>query len=198
MSSLTTKKLAHVITDLARASGIANFIETGTYEGRTTTWAAGQFAQVTTVEIDPDTRRATQAKLAAQTNITFLEGCSRDMLPRAVEGLDQSRACFWLDAHKGGGYFGSGDDCPVLEEITCTHALGDGAFVFIDDARGFLKPPPPPFNWEYWPSLTTVINALNAAPDPRYVIVVDDVIASVPATAQEELRTALWRHYPKL
>jgi hypothetical protein len=198
MSSLTTKKLAHVITDLSAELEISTLVETGTFEGRTTAWAARNFEHVITVEIDADTRRATQAKLSELQNIMFLEGCSRDVMPGAVAGLNGKKTCFWLDAHKGGGYFGSGDDCPLLEEIECVHALGDKAYVFIDDARGFLKPPPPPFDWRYWPSLSTVMAALNAAPDPRYVMVVDDVIISVPAHAQNATRTALWRHYPDL
>ncbi|MCK7616155.1 hypothetical protein [Roseibium sediminicola] len=198
MGSLSEKKLSEVVRAIAKREGIKTFVETGTYKGVTSVWAAEHFSNVITLEIDPETIKTTRTELAHVDNIEFLEGCSRVVLPRILKDTKEEKLCFWLDAHKGGGYFGSGNDCPLIGEIEAINASAVAAYIFIDDARGFLKPPPPPFDWRYWPDISTVLSALNQGPEPRYIIVVDDVIVCVPKSSREALQKAFWDAYPTL
>ena len=53
-------------------------------------------------------------------------------------------ALFWLDAHAGAGFFGSDDNCPLLDEIdACLVEARAEHCILIDDARAFVAPPPP-------------------------------------------------------
>lgn len=200
MGTLPSKKLAPVVERLAEIFAIDCFIETGTFRGETTRWAAQRFADVQTIEINAETLAATKAALAEtmpeQVNITYHLGDSRTALPGIVATLD-GPAVFWLDAHKGGGFFGKGNDCPILEEIDAINTGAHDCVLLIDDARGFLSPPPPPFNWNAWPDLRTILNRACETPE-RFAVIFDDVIVCVPMRMREALRDQLHRIKPKL
>jgi hypothetical protein len=107
-------------------------------------------------------------------------------------------AVFWLDAHWcGDESFGLTAECPILEEIETInrHHRADADHVLlIDDARLFLRPPPPPHRPEDWPDVEAVVTALNNVPGGRYVFVYSDVIGAVPPALKDQtveyLRTA--------
>jgi hypothetical protein len=196
MGSLPHKKIASLILAVRERYGILSFVETGTYKGDTTDWAASRFASVDTVEIDDERLEAARRRLVAHSNIRFWHGSSGGRMAEVV-ARQSGRAIYWLDAHKGGGYFGQGDDCPLMDELSAIGDRQDGAFIFIDDARGFLAPPPPPFDWRKWPSISEVLRTLNRAPG-RYCFVLEDVIASVPSDAEGFVRSEIFKVRPKL
>lgn len=196
MGSLPQKKASRIVAALAQNFGIPTFVETGTYQGETTRWAAGVFEQVITIEIDSETAAAAQLSFQSLNNIRLIVADSAKGLSEALK--EQSGPLFfWLDAHKGGGYFGSGDDCPLLQELDAIATYSDESFIFIDDARGFLAPPPPPFNWRIWPDIRTVIDKACGATD-RYCVIHEDVIMCVPRRAQDALRDLMFEIRPKL
>lgn len=196
MGSLQTKSLSSVIDSLRRTHEIDNFVETGTYLGATTRWASERFRTVHTIDINSDFLTAAKVTLADCQNIYFHIGDSRGALPEIVGALEGATV-FWLDAHKGGGFFGEGDDCPILEEIEAINRGGGDGVILIDDARGFLSPPPPPFDWSSWPDLKTVLDAACTKPE-RTAVVFDDVIVCVPLAMRDCLRAELHRVKPKL
>lgn len=196
MGSLPDKSLSRVLGVLCPEFGLRHFVETGTWRGTTTRWAAERFDRVDTIEIDAAQLDSTRQALADLGNIRFHLGDSRSALPGVIDSL-QGPAVFWLDAHKGGGFFGPGDDCPVLEEIAQINRLPHEALILIDDARGFLSPPPPPFDWRHWPDLKTILDAA-CGPVPRVAVVFDDVIVCAPPAMRDRLRAELHRVKPKL
>lgn len=171
---------------IQRSFVIQTFVETGTYQGDTAAWAADHFLNVFTIEGSPEFREAAQKKYRRRSNISFLQGDSRSVLPKVVAELT-GPALFWLDAHWMPGAFGASAECPVLEEIAVINQTPYEHFILIDDARYFLAPPPRPHLASNWPDIAAILAALAAGqPDRFRVIVYNDVLVCIPRSAFEE------------
>ncbi len=174
-----------IIYKLKEVYGINNFIETGTYQGHTAYWASQIFEQVFTIEYSQDIYQKVTEKYCHIKNIDFLYGDSRNLLDSTVSQLESS-SLFWLDAHWSGGLtYGERDECPLIAEIEVINCSDCEHFIFIDDARLFLSPPPQPHLPQQWPDISAVLNLLNSGKNSRYIVIVDDVIIAVPALAKE-------------
>jgi len=181
-----------ITVELSRLNRSTVFVETGTYLGGTTRWAATQFDRVHTIEQAEQLYQQHSPGLAAMPNVTTHLGDSRTILPSIVAGLEDCRATFWLDGHYSGGETaGEHDECPLLDELI---SLGDRRtdIILIDDARLFLTAPPSPHQPSAWPTFADIIRQLPAAAAGRFVQVIDDVIFIVPD--KEPLRGHLTRH----
>ena len=177
---------------LRETYGVQTFIETGTYQGGTTAWASGLFEQVITIEGSADFHRAAREKYAHRQNVDFLFGDSITLLPEALARTGGRPAILWLDAHWMPGSYGSGAECPVLQEIEAVNRSSAVHFLLIDDARLFMAPPPRPHRAADWPDLGALLAVLSAdSIRPRYTTVYDDVIICVPETAREAMRNYL-------
>jgi hypothetical protein len=185
LGTLTSGPLSELAIVLMRQFGIRHFVETGTFRGNTTRWAAAHFERVTTVEAQDGFYREACAALADLNNVSVLKGDSAEKLHEVVAGLD-GPALFWLDAHSGGGYFAAEDYCPLLGELEAINLSSQQHVVFIDDARAFLAPPPPPFKPDRWPGLSEVILALNAR-HATYTICLLDAIVATPLSGRSVL-----------
>jgi hypothetical protein len=193
-----------LITRVQEAFSVDLFIETGTLHGETAAWASGSFGTVVTVELSDVLYGQTTERYGDRDNIEFLHGSSQEMLPGVVECLDGS-AIFWLDAHYSGGETaGESYECPLLEELS---AIGDAdgeQFLFIDDARDFLSPPPRPHDPDDWPTFDQIILTIRDELGPEYyIVVVEDVIVAVPPEAKalvrsyaQDITTERWRESP--
>jgi hypothetical protein len=160
------------------------FVETGTFEGRTAEWAASEFRRVVTIERSPRLFDVASALLRALTNVERVLGDSRTTLRDLAPTLT-SPTVFWLDAHwSGGTTAGETDECPLLDELAAIASAPAAAFTFIDDARLFLRPPPPPHDPAAWPTLPDVIDAARAGAE-QSIAVVDDIILAFPEGARE-------------
>ena len=178
---------------LGERYGIENFIETGTYLGDTSAWAAKVFKRVFTIEASKDLYSQALIKNGSNSNIQFNHGHTKQFLANLVPQLEQP-SLFWLDAHWSGGVtYGSDDQCPLLEEIRLINTSSTIHFLLIDDARLFLYPPPPPQNPLNWPSIDEVIRVIQAQDKDIYVCVFEDVIFAVPSYAKADLMTYLHR-----
>lgn len=177
---------------LATEAGITTFVETGTFQGRTTAWAAERFGRVVTIEADPDLYRNAAERFREVPNVTVLHGDSGRLLGEVVASLTEP-ALFWLDAHwSGPGTAGESAECPVLEEIAAIDAGLPSHLVLVDDARMFLQPPHPLHNADDWPDIATMVHALKKARPEDYVGVIEDVILRVPETLKGVLRAYLY------
>ena len=154
------------------------FIETGTYKAGTALWAAQHFEHVWTIEGWEEYYQRNINAHYDKTNITFMLGDSRAILPEVLRRIDEP-ALVWLDAHwLGNSILSAGTDgeCPIREEIAALVASRMPHCILIDDARLFLGDLPSESDPCLWPSLDEIKGWL-----PNYYVrVFEDVIIAVP------------------
>lgn len=170
---------------LREVGGYAEFVETGTFLGASTLWAAAHFARVQTVEASRELFARAREVLEPHANVVRHLGRSQDVLRAIVPGLKEP-ALFWLDAHwSAGETFGEREECPLLLELEIILAGGSHA-VLIDDARLFLRCPPRPHDWRQWPRIDRICAAVSEhSRGSAFVTVVDDVIYCLPRSIEE-------------
>ncbi|WP_184496568.1 class I SAM-dependent methyltransferase [Algoriphagus iocasae] len=158
---------------------IDNFIETGTYKGVTSFWAAKYFKKVYTIEIDERISNETSSIPGCPNNIEFLIGNSKNILPELVQSKLSGSCFFWLDGHWCMGAGGKDEECPLLDELEAIKSI-QNPIIFIDDARCFLGPLPPPHDSSHWPRIDQIFNKISQLfPNHRFTIQ-DDVIMVIP------------------
>lgn len=168
-----------LVLEIIKTAKFDNFIETGTYRGETSFWAAQYFDKVYTIEINEQISNETASQKNVPQNIDFLIGNSKDLLGQLVKRI-KGRSFFWLDGHWCTGAGGKEEECPLFAELDALSALKD-AVIFIDDARCFLGPLPPPHNHEDWPLIDDIIIKLKTYFPESFVTIIDDVIVCIPA-----------------
>jgi hypothetical protein len=195
MGAIHLPPLHDLALALARQFKIRDFIETGTFMGHALEWAATHFERVRTIEVREDFLAAARAQWRQRANIEFILGDSAQALAHVCRSLT-GPALFWLDAHAGAGYFGPEDRCPLLAEIQSINASAFDHCLLIDDARAFVAPPPPPFDYRKWPSLDQIMNALLQR--PWHVVVFTDAIICVPPSARALVADYVCRLRPRI
>jgi hypothetical protein len=191
-----------LISQLRHEFKLENFVETGTYHGNTSAWAATLFNSVYTIEYAEELYNLAKITHASLENIHFLWGDSRSELEKLLPYL-QGNTLFWLDAHWSGGVtYGEEDQCPLMDEITIINQYHPNSYILIDDARLFTSPPQPPHKLEYWPDITQILNVLHQTSVDKYVVIIEDIIIAVPTTAKsvvarycQEVNQHLWEEY---
>jgi hypothetical protein len=169
-----------LVLKLVAARPTPNFVETGTFKGGTTFWAAEHFRKVVTIELSLELSRQAAARSDCPGNIEFLVGDSCQVLPKVVEQLE-GFALFWLDGHYSGpGTGGAASECPLLAELEALSRTS-APIILIDDARCFLGPPPPPHNPAHWVNIDRIFSCLATLFEGHVVTIHDDVIIAVPA-----------------
>lgn len=151
---MTTNIPSNILEHLRRQHGLVYFVETGTAGGATATLMAPLFEKVWTVELLDSSATAAEERLRRFPNVTVRRGGSPEFLRWVMPLLDKP-ALIWLDAHWCGGQR-LGPECPLLEELDAIGGLSGGNVILIDDARLFVKPPPPPHRPEEWPTLKDI------------------------------------------
>jgi hypothetical protein len=170
---------------LRREFSLTRFLETGTFDGRTTAWAAEHFDEVVTIEASEVLHRAALERHTELHNVRWVHGDTRTVLRGEVERLS-GPAVVWLDSHWSGGVtYGEDAECPLLPEIETVLASPYEHHLFVDDARLFMAPPSAPHTPEHWPTLTQVVTALTRGRPPLEVLVLEDTFVAVPASAKE-------------
>jgi hypothetical protein len=169
-----------LILALKQASGIENFVETGTLVGDTAAWAANHFARVVTIENQENRHKKAAERFGATGNVLVLFGESPDVLSECAL---TSPTIFWLDAHwmgTGSGTGGDGHECPAIAEIDAINSgPANSHIILVDDARLFSAPPPHPHDAAQWPDLNVVVSALDNH-GTRYVVLFEDALIAVP------------------
>ncbi|OQZ04339.1 MAG: hypothetical protein B6D34_03935 [Candidatus Brocadia sp. UTAMX1] len=173
-----------LIYELKSAFGISRFIETGTFLGDTAHWASKIFEKVITIECSDSYYNQTIQKYGYINNIEFLYGDTKYKLSEILPNIGVP-AIFWLDAHWCGGQsYGKGDECPLIQEIETINKSSYDNFIFIDDARLFMSPPPRPHLIDQWPDISMILNSLTSVNNGRYIVIIEDVIIAVPIFAK--------------
>ena len=148
-------------------------VETGTFQGDTSTLLADQFGVCVTIERSQALAQAARTRFAADSRVTVLEGTSRDRLVDALPA-DDVGCFFWLDAHGMYDYVGTDDDeNPLLAELELIlDRRADASNVIaVDDARGMGTQPG-------WPPLGSIFGVLTA--HGYSGAIVDDTLIAAP------------------
>ena len=183
MGTLNYPPLADFALHMKERCGLTHLVETGTFQGASTSWAAKHFDKVDTVDIRLDFMDQAIAACGDASNVVYHLGDSRTVLPKLVAEVT-GPTLFWLDAHNASRLFGDGpDDCPVLDELYSILSSPFPHVVMIDDAHCFI--PPLPHDPKEWPELWQI---KASARRWSYVVgVAHDVIAVLPMECEEDL-----------
>ncbi len=187
MGQYTMGPPEELVTALMAQFSFKSFVETGTLVGETTMWAAKIFEKVYTIEASPELHRGVQEKFSVAKNITSLCGKSEYHLHKLLPELEPS--LFFLDAHwSGGGTAGVDSECPLLTELSIIMPWLRKHVILIDDARLFLKPPPPPHVVSEWPSLDQIaLSTMGLA----YFACYKDVLVLAPSQYRSEISSII-------
>lgn len=161
---------------LAKELSLTNFIEGGTYKGKTARYASKVFENVNTIEMSEVMFAEASRNLNDLQNVTVLKGDTREHIKKLAVELDNT--LYWLDSHwSGGNTYGENDECPLLEELNLIFKNQNNFAILIDDARLFMSPPPIPHRIESWPTLREIIRII---PERYEVFIYEDVIYVLP------------------
>lgn len=187
MGAVTFGIPKELVLNLKNILSIDIFIETGTFKGGTTSWAAKYFKKVITIENSKELFESAVTNLSKYPHIECIYGNSGEKINEVLKTLDKP-AIFWLDAHWCGGLtFGSDYECPLIDEINhvVNHHLEH--IILIDDARYFVKPPKNTHSTAQWPGLNEIIPALMRK-SGYYNFICEDIIVSIPESAKDKLQ----------
>ncbi len=166
-----------ILLELATLNKSEIFIETGTFQGGTTRWAAKHFGNVHTIEKSKKLFERYSGDLNKIKGIQTHFGDSREVLPQIIDEISDESAVFWLDGHwSGGETAGENDECPLTGELAALKSRRRD-IILIDDARLFLSAPPLPHDPSQWVNLQEIFRLL---PENSFVQIIDDVIFSIP------------------
>ena len=193
-----------IVLEITSIFDLTDFIETGTYSGNTALEAALHFNKVVTIENSETYYNEVIDKHGKVHNIEFVFGDSRTVLKKIIPNLDKP-AVFWLDGHWcGGESYGKQDQCPLIDEIEIINSSDHAHFLFIDDARLFMSPPPIPNEIKQWPNISEVIYSISAGLHDYYIVIFEDVIVAVPEYSKkfiseycQKINTIQWKEYGK-
>ncbi len=164
-----------VVKEYGKRFGLQTLVETGTYRGEMVTAVKSTFADIYSIELNPQLFQAAHQQFSRDPHIHLLQGDSAEVLPELLPHLS-GPLLFWLDAHYSGGITSKAtSNTPVMEEIR--HILAqwkEGSVILIDDARLFTD------QREYldYPTLDE-IRAFVQAKFPGLVVTVDNDIIPI-------------------
>lgn len=188
MGAVTFGIPKQLVSQIKNIYNIETFIETGTYKGKTTSWAALHFKEVYTVENSEVLYGNAVKALSKFPNVKCFFGNSAEKLGEILNAL-KAPAILWLDAHWcGGDTYGEADECPLIREIELVNNSPFEHVIIIDDARYFSKPPAQTHKSSEWPGLNELIPALNEKKN-YYTFISEDVLVAVPAKGMEKLQS---------
>jgi hypothetical protein len=127
-----------LVTRYGRQREIANFIETGTFEGDMIEAQRENFQKLISIELGDKLYQAARRRFEKYDRIHVLHGDSGIKLSEAIR-LVEGPALYWLDAHYSRGVTARGDkETPILKELSIIAARDQaGDVILIDDARNF-------------------------------------------------------------
>lgn len=136
--------LLSLVDALVENGKIANFIETGTYEGTTLSYFSTKYPNISCMSCEPDKLRYNIAnkKTANNKNVNLFNSLSQELINvigTQHKYMFDEPTLFWLDAH------GYGFEWPLLEEISFITNNFRQCYVLIDD---FVVPKKPIFGYD--------------------------------------------------
>lgn len=177
-------------TFLQENFNLNTFVETGTYRGGTTIWAAEHFDEVFTIETYPPFYEKVLGELGHLNNVQFILGDSRIEIIKILQKID-GPALLWLDAHLTANSKDlakkTGDECPLREELIAIVNSGQKHFIMIDDAKFFTGKPPVSPESGQWPTFDEIATILGGWDIRVYY----DVIVAIP----QKSAALVWKYF---
>ncbi|MCL1889192.1 MAG: hypothetical protein FWF99_01635 [Desulfovibrionaceae bacterium] len=163
-----------VALKLRDAININTFIETGTFFGATSKWAASEFQEVHTIELSEHIYNITKDDLSSWINIRRHLGNSKNILPEILKKIE-SNVLFWLDGHYSKGITAGADEpCPLLFELQSILPRQYNDIILIDDAHFYTGK-------DGFPTIFDITSLTNKiSPMKRNITVCDDHIYIIP------------------
>ncbi len=133
----------YFLRKLQHTFNITTFIETGTYDGKTSSKAAKIFPHIHTIELHKGLFNKAQKMLQEYGNVQQHLGNSSEVLTTLLPQLKHETILFWLDAHYSGAETTSHTNIKESETIIQEElrAIKDAGIkhcvILIDDARNF-------------------------------------------------------------
>ncbi|MEN3150958.1 hypothetical protein ABCW43_26995 [Neorhizobium sp. IRAMC:178] len=138
----------------------AQWVETGTYLGKTTQFLASKFPFVHSIEPEASLYQKAADKFAGR-NVQVHNGTSEEILPGLLPKLSGD-INFWLDGHYSAGItYRGAQDCPVLDELAAISSNMTNfraVAILIDDVRCFL---PENFEMYGYPDISRLVDWAN-------------------------------------
>ena len=135
----------------------APWVETGTFQGKTTNFLRERYPHVYTIEPEIKLYKGALKRFIGK-NVTLYNDVSENVFPNLLKKLSGD-VNFWLDGHYSEGITFKGDkDCPVEDELNIIEANLNNfnkITILIDDVRCFL-----PANSDYpdYPSIDYLVD----------------------------------------
>lgn len=117
-----------------------SFVETGTYEARTTKFMANIAKFVISIELGSELCKIAREAFVSQPHVIIVEGDSNTELEKAMLDERVVRPLIWLDAHWSDGKTAkslNGKETPVVDELHAIKKSNKNCVVAIDDIRCF-------------------------------------------------------------
>lgn len=177
---LSTTLPKRLVRSIRRKYNIQTFVETGTFEGKCSEWAAKIFKNVYTVELSKDIYKSTQERLKDIKNIHCHFGNSSEFIKDVTLNMDEMMF-FWLDAHYSFGRTAGKDILhPLLTECSCISSHKQKHIIFIDDVRFLFFPRDVDFIHR-WPRIDEIIGIFNSSLHEYSCYVFSDMLCVVPS-----------------
>jgi hypothetical protein len=163
----------------ARAHGLRQLVETGTFLGDMLAAMRDSFDRLTSIELSDELYARATKRFADDPKITLLHGDSKELMEKIAASIDQP-ALFWLDAHYSGSWHedfeetaGGDRPNPIFAELEAVFASPHEHVVFIDDARLFNGD-------EGWPELDEVCAFVREREPQRTLVIAEDCVRIFP------------------
>lgn len=130
-----------ITENIQKECGLEVFVETGTYLGNTSRWAARHFKEVYTIELSKELCATAKNNLKNCSNVKIFQGNSADVIPGILDSVGNRSALIWLDAHFSGNKTSGGrEESPLSRELKILMGQKNLFHILIDDARFILSP----------------------------------------------------------
>jgi len=161
------------------------FIESGTYLGNTTFYAADLFNEIHTIELSADLFYKAKERFKEKENVFIYQGDSSEILHTLLPKIS-SRILFYLDGHYSGGNTAQGSsNTPIMRELQAIRDSNKGnAVILIDDIRCFQDSHSPEkilnTHLEGYPDLRQLTHALLEINSDYLICFLGDALLAFP------------------
>jgi hypothetical protein len=140
------------VLSLKNKYDIECLIETGTYIGTTSSWAADNFKEVYSIESVEEYYNTAYSKHIKK-NLYFFLGNSVDILEKIIQKVTNKKCIFYLDAHWGDGKTPTPHELKLIKEMTIKPVIIIHDFYVPGKSHpeGLHNQGHPGWGWDYYP-----------------------------------------------